>query len=81
MAAHGPDIAAAADQPHYVYATRNGADVLLVALNIDDRAAVVVTAGTRHRSGPDRCRLGRAAGGVVTEAEIGPHGWLIIEPR
>ena len=43
------------------------------------RCAVVGVAGrTRLRSGPGRRGVGRAAAAVVGDAEVAPHGWLII---
>jgi cyclomaltodextrinase len=65
----------------YIYQSRNGSDALLVALNVDEDAPLALSL-------PD---LGFGAGRVVAgsgappqsdiqQAEIAPHGWLIVEP-
>jgi len=62
----------------YVYATRNGSDVLVVALNIDD-------APMRVQVGFDQGQVIAGSGAppqsVATDFEVPPHGWLIIAPR
>jgi cyclomaltodextrinase len=65
---------------HYVYATRHGDDVLLVALNIDDQPLKLVLSelGTAHAqviagsSAPPQ----EVVDSVVVEA----HGWRILQP-
>ena len=60
----------------YVYATRNGSDALLVALNIDDAPLSVSLSEFGIGSGPDRRGFGRPARSrSSTQAEIEPHGW------
>jgi cyclomaltodextrinase / maltogenic alpha-amylase / neopullulanase len=65
----------------YVYQSRAGADALIIALNIDDTPLPI----SLPEFGFD---VGRIVAGsrappneTVTEAEVGPHGWLIIAPR
>jgi cyclomaltodextrinase len=64
----------------YVYATRNGADALLVALNIDDAPLSLSLADLGFGAGQIVAGSGAPPQSVVGEAEIGPHGWLIIAP-
>jgi len=64
----------------YVYATRNGAHMLVVALNIDD--APLSLSLSEFGVGQGRLVAGSGAPppSIVTEAEVEPHGWLIIAP-
>lgn len=62
----------------YVYATRNGADVLVVALNVDDAPLSVSLPELGFGQGEIVAGSGAPAQSVVTQAEIEPHGWLII---
>ena len=65
----------------YVYQTRNGDDALVVALNVDDAPLSVSLPELRLRRGHDRRRVGAPAASVGRrEAEVEPHGWLIIAP-
>jgi glycosidase len=64
----------------YVYATRNGADVLLVALNVDDGPLSLSLAELGFGAGQIVAGSGARAESVVSEVEIEPHGWLIIAP-
>jgi cyclomaltodextrinase / maltogenic alpha-amylase / neopullulanase len=64
----------------YVYATRNGSDVLLVALNIDDAALPVSLPGLGFDEGRVVAGSGAPPQSVVRQAEIEPHGWIIIAP-
>jgi len=63
----------------YVYATRTGADVLLVALNIDDAPLSLSLPELGFGSG--QIVAGAPAQSVVVQTEVAPHGWLIIAPR
>jgi glycosidase len=65
----------------YVYATRNGADVLVVALNVDDAPLSLSLPELGVGQGQIVAGSGAPAPSVVETAEIEPHGWLIIEPR
>jgi glycosidase len=64
----------------YVYATRNGADVLLVALNIDDAPLSLSLPELGFSQGQIVAGSGAPPQTIVGEAEIEPHGWLIIAP-
>lgn len=64
----------------YVYQTRNGADVLVVALNIDDAPMPVSLSELGFGQGQLVAGSGAPPQSVVTAAEIEPHGWLIIAP-
>jgi glycosidase len=65
----------------YVYATRNGADVLVVALNVDDAPLSLSLPELGVGQGQIVGGSGAPAPSLVQTAEIEPHGWLIIEPR
>jgi cyclomaltodextrinase / maltogenic alpha-amylase / neopullulanase len=65
---------------HYVYATRNGADVLLVALNIGDAPLSLSLPELGFGAGRLLAGSGAPPQSVVAETEIAPHGWLIIAP-
>ena len=65
----------------YVYATRSGADVLLVALNIDDAPLSVTFSELGFGAGQIVAGSGAPPQSVIEHAEIEPHGWLIIAPR
>ncbi len=65
----------------YVYATRNGADALLVALNIDDAPLSLSLAELGFGAGQIVAGSGAPPESTVGEAEVDPHGWLIIAPR
>ncbi|AGB23617.1 glycosidase [Mycobacterium sp. JS623] len=64
----------------YVYETRNGADVLLVALNIDDAPLPISLSGLGFGQGQLVAGSGAPPQSIVAEAEVEPHGWLIIAP-
>jgi cyclomaltodextrinase len=64
----------------YIYATRNGDDVLLVALNVDDAALSVSLPKLGFGRGQIVAGSGAPPQSVVGEAKIEPHGWLIIAP-
>jgi glycosidase len=65
----------------YVYATRNGSDVLLVALNIDDEPLSLSLPELGFGAGQIVAGSGAPPESTLADAEIGPHGWLIIAPR
>jgi hypothetical protein len=64
----------------YVYETRNGDDVLLVALNIDDAPQQLSLSGLGLGRGQVVAGSGAPPQSEVAEADIPPHGWLIIAP-
>jgi glycosidase len=64
----------------YVYETRNGADVLLVALNVDDAPWTLSLPELGIAAGQIAAGSGAPPQSVVAAAEIEPHGWLIIAP-
>ena len=63
---------------HYVYETRNGADALLVALNLDD--APLRLAADEPGGGRARVEAGSSAPQpeIVDEVVVEPHGWRIL---
>jgi glycosidase len=65
----------------YVYATRNGSDVLLVALNIDDEPLSLSLPELGFGAGQIVAGSGAPPQSIVTDFEVEPHGWLIIAPR
>lgn len=65
----------------YVYATRNGPDTLLVALNIDDAPLAVSLPELGFGAGEVIAGSEAPPQAVVVETEVLPHGWLIIAPR
>jgi glycosidase len=65
----------------YVYATRNGSDVLLVALNIDDAPLSLSLPELGFGAGQIVAGSGAPPESMGDEAEVEPHGWLIIAPR
>jgi glycosidase len=65
----------------YVYATRNGSDVLLVALNIDEEPLSLSLPELGFGAGQIVAGSGAPPESTVGDAEIEPHGWLIIAPR
>ena len=64
----------------YIYETRNGDDVLMVALNIDDAPLPVSLSELGFGQGQLVAGSGAPPPSVVAEAEVEPHGWLIIAP-
>ena len=65
----------------YVYATRNGSDALLVALNIDDEPLSLSLPELGFGAGQIVAGSGAPPESIVDAAEIAPHGWVIIAPR
>ena len=68
------------DNRQYVYATRSGDDVLLVALNTDDRPLNVVLSGL----GTSRAQVVAGSSAppqeVVDAVVVEAHGWRILQP-
>jgi glycosidase len=64
----------------YVYQTRNGADALVVALNIDDEPLSVSLREVGFDEGTILAGSGPPPENVIASAEVEPHGWLIIAP-
>ena len=64
----------------YVYATRNGSDVLVVALNIGDAPLSVSLADAGFGEGQVVAGSGAPPQRVASDFEVEPHGWLIIAP-
>jgi glycosidase len=65
----------------YVYATSDGSDTLLVALNVDDAPLSLSLVEHGFRAGQIVAGSGAPPHDVVTHADVEPHGWLIIAPR
>jgi glycosidase len=64
----------------YIYQTRNGADALVVALNIDDQPLSVSLPELGFDEGEVLAGSGAPPQNIVAAAEVEPHGWLIIAP-
>ena len=64
----------------YVYATRNGSDVLLGALNIDDAPLPLSLPELGFGEGQVVAGSGAPPQSVVRQTEIEPHGWIVIAP-
>jgi len=64
----------------YVYRTSDGADSLVVALNIDDDPLSVSLPEFGFDQGEILAGSGAPPRNVVTAAEVESHGWLIIAP-
>ena len=62
----------------YVYETRNSDDALLVALNIDEAPLSLSLPELGFGQGEIVAGSGAPPQSVVADAEIAPHGWLII---
>ncbi|OBI74813.1 alpha-amylase [Mycobacterium sp. E740] len=65
----------------YVYQTRAGAETLIVALNIDDKALSISLPELGFGRGEILAGSGAPPADVVNATEVGPHGWQIIAPR
>jgi cyclomaltodextrinase / maltogenic alpha-amylase / neopullulanase len=65
----------------YVYQTRSGDDVLLVALNLDDEPFPISLSELGFGEGQIVAGSGAPPPDALSQAEIEPHGWLIIAPR
>jgi cyclomaltodextrinase len=64
----------------YVYQSSNGTDALVVALNVDDESLTLSLPDLGFGAGKIVAGSGAPPQDVVTQAEIEPHGWLILEP-
>jgi cyclomaltodextrinase len=64
----------------YVYRTGDGSNALLVALNVDDEPMTLSLPDLGIDAGQVTAGSGAPPHDVITEAEIEPHGWLIIAP-
>jgi len=64
----------------YLYATRNGDDALLVALNVGDAPLSVALPEVGVAQGRIVAGSGAPPQSVVGHVEVEPHGWLIIGP-
>ena len=62
----------------YVYQTRCGSDALLVALNVDDGPMTLSLREFGLTHGRIVAGSGVPPADVISDAEIEPHGWLII---
>lgn len=65
----------------YVYATCNGDDVLVVALNVDDTPMPLSLPGLGFTAGEVVAGFGAPPPEVISEAVVPPHGWLVLLPR
>ena len=64
----------------YVYETRNGADALVVALNIGDAPLRLALHELGYGEGQIVAGSGAPPQAVVQQADIEPDGWLIVAP-
>ena len=64
----------------YVYQARCDSDALLVALNIDDGPMTLMLSEFGLGDGRIVAGSGAPPQDVTSQAEIEPHGWLIIAP-
>ena len=64
----------------YIYETRNDADALLVALNIDEAPLSLSLSELGFGQGEIVAGRARRRSLSSRQAEIEPHGWLIIAP-
>lgn len=65
----------------YVYASRHGAQSLLVALNIDDTPMALSLPDLGHDGGRVVAGSGARPPEDIVQTGIEPHGWAIIAPR
>ncbi|MGA7055581.1 MAG: DUF3459 domain-containing protein, partial [Mycobacterium sp.] len=68
------------DNRHYVYATRSGDDVLLIALNIDDQPLNLVLSELGTRRAQVIAGSSAPPQEVVDEVVVEAHGWRILQP-
>jgi glycosidase len=66
---------------NYVFETRRGDDVLIVALNVDDEAMSVPVAALTGHEAEVVAGSGAPPTDVLGQATVPPHGWLILRPR
>jgi glycosidase len=64
----------------YVYQARRDADALLIALNVDEAPMAVSLNDLGFGGGRIVAGSGAPPQNTVSEVQIEPHGWLIIEP-
>ncbi|OBK78696.1 alpha-amylase family protein [Mycobacterium sp. 1274761.0] len=64
----------------YVYRTSYGAEALVVALNIDDASMSLSLRDVGLAEGRIVAGSGAPPQDVLSQAEIEPHGWLIVAP-
>jgi cyclomaltodextrinase len=64
----------------YIYRSHNGPDELLIALNVDDAPLSVSLPDLGYGEGQIVAGSGAPPQTVVAQAEVQPHGWLIIAP-
>jgi glycosidase len=64
----------------YVYETRDGSNVLVVALNIDDAPLPLALHELGFGQGQIVAGSGAPAQDVIAKAVVEPNGWLIIAP-
>jgi hypothetical protein len=64
----------------YVYQARRDSDALLIALNVDEAPMAVSLNDLGFGSGRIVAGSGAPPQDAVSEVQIAPHGWLIIEP-
>jgi cyclomaltodextrinase len=64
----------------YVYETRDGSDVLLVALNVDADPMPLSLPDLGFGEGQIVAGSGAPRQAVIGETHVEPHGWLIIAP-
>jgi cyclomaltodextrinase len=69
------------DNRGYVYATRRGDDALIVALNIDDAPMALPIEDLTGRPAAVIAGAGAPPQEVLSQAVVGPHGWLILTSR
>ncbi|KUI26649.1 alpha-amylase [Mycobacterium sp. IS-1742] len=65
---------------HYVYETRAGDGVLLVALNVDDAPLSVSLSGTALHRGRVVAGSGAPPAEEVDHVTVPPHGWVVVAP-
>jgi glycosidase len=66
---------------NYVFETRRGDDVLIVALNVDDEAMSVPVAALTGHEAEVVAGSGAPPPDVLGQATVPPHGWMILRPR
>jgi cyclomaltodextrinase / maltogenic alpha-amylase / neopullulanase len=68
------------DNRQYVYATRSGDDVLLVALNIDDEPLNLTLSELWSERAEVLAGSSAPPQEVVDTLTVEPHGWRILQP-
>jgi hypothetical protein len=62
----------------YVYQSRNGADAVVVALNVDDTPLPLSLADLGLGDGRIVAGSGAPRQDVIARTEVPPHGWVIL---